>query len=118
MERQEMEAFYRRYLQRCNERRFAELGEFVAEDVEVNGSPAGLAEYAGGLAAVIELVPDFQWELEHLLIDGSWLSARLIDTGTTPTGRSATKQELAMYRLDGGRIVQCWGDLDREQWTT
>ena len=28
-DRAELEAFYRRYLQRCNEHRFGELGEFV-----------------------------------------------------------------------------------------
>jgi predicted ester cyclase len=86
MERQpaELEAFYRRYLQRCNEHRFDELGEFVDENVEVNG-----------------------------LVDGCWLSAHLVDTGTTPTGRSIDIQEFAIYRVAGGRIIEVWGDLDR-----
>ena len=33
--------FYRRYLGRCNEHRFDELGEFVADDV--NGPTEGIA---------------------------------------------------------------------------
>jgi predicted ester cyclase len=41
-ERAELEAFYRRYLQRCNEHRFDELDEFVDEHVEVNGVVQGL----------------------------------------------------------------------------
>jgi predicted ester cyclase len=56
-ERAELEALYRRYLQRCNEHRFDELGEFVDEDVEVNGAGQGLRGYAEGLGAVVEAWP-------------------------------------------------------------
>ncbi|WBQ08216.1 ester cyclase [Kribbella sp. CA-293567] len=68
--------FYRRYLQRCNEYRFEELGEFVAEDV--SGSVAGLDHYVTGLRAVVKAFPDYHWDLQHVLVDGDWLSARLI----------------------------------------
>jgi predicted ester cyclase len=112
-ERAELEAFYRRYLQRCNEHRFDELGEFVDENVEVNGAPQGLREYAEGLGAVVQALPDYNWDLRHLLVDGCWLSAHLVDTGTTPAGRSISMQEFAMYRVAGGRIIEVWGDLDR-----
>ena len=112
-ERAELEAFYRRYLRRCNEHRFDELGEFVDEDVEVNGAGQGLQAYSAGLAAFADAVPDFHWDLRHLLVDGSWLSAHLVDTGTTPAGRPVSVQEFAIYRVAGGRIVEVWGDLDR-----
>jgi len=46
-------------------------------------------------------------------VDGSWLSAHLVDTGTTPAGRSVSTQEFALYHVAGGRIVEVWGDLDR-----
>lgn len=111
-DRAELESLYRRYLQRCNEHRFSELGEFVAPDVEVNGAPTGVQAYGNGLREVIEAFPDFHWDLQHLLVDGCWLSAHLIDTGTTPEGEPVTLHELAMYRLDGGRIVATWGDLE------
>ena len=62
-ERAELEAFYRRYLQRCNEHRFDELGEFVDENVEVNGTGQGLRGYAEGLGAVVEALPDYHWDL-------------------------------------------------------
>jgi hypothetical protein len=52
MERGELEEFYRRYLLRCNEHRFEELGEFVDEDVEVNGAPHDVRRYAAGLAVL------------------------------------------------------------------
>jgi predicted ester cyclase len=62
-------------------------------------------------------VPDFPWELRHLLIDGHWLSAHLADTGTTAGGRPVSIQEFAVYRLADGQIVEVWGDLDRSRLT-
>ncbi len=114
-DRGRLEGFYWRYLQRCNEHRFHDLGEFVAETVEVNGAAHGLQNYADGLAGVIEAFPDFHWDLQHLLIDGSWLSAHLIDTGTRADGRPFALQEFAIYRLEAGRIAAVWGDLDRDR---
>jgi predicted ester cyclase len=53
---------YRRYLRRCNEYRFEELGEFVAAEVEVNDAPSDLAMYRleeGRIAAAWgDLVPE------------------------------------------------------------
>ncbi|WP_329000045.1 ester cyclase [Kribbella sp. NBC_00709] len=112
MERGELEEFYRRYLQRCNEHRFDDLGEFVDDEVEVNGAPHDVRRYAAGLRTVVQEYPDFHWDLRHLLIDGRWLSVHLVDTYTTPAGRTANLQELAMYHVNDGRIVQVWGDLD------
>jgi aspartyl-tRNA synthetase len=111
---------YRAYLQRCNEHRFDELGEFVAQDVAVNGSVQGLDAYAQGLKAVIDAFPDYHWDLRHLLLDGDWLSAHLIDTGThrgtflglPATGRAITTQEFAVYRFDTGLIVEVWVAAD------
>jgi predicted ester cyclase len=79
-ERKDLLAFYRRYLKRCNEHRFDELGEFVADDV--NGPTEGLSRYIAGLRAVVEAFPDYQWELQRLVIDDQWLAARLYGTGT------------------------------------
>jgi predicted ester cyclase len=111
-DRAALEALYTRYLQRCNEHRFSELGEFVADDVEVNDTPTGLRGYGDGLQSIIDIYPDFHWDLRRLLVDGSWLGARLIDTGSTRDGRSITLQEFSQYRIENGRIAASWGDLD------
>jgi predicted ester cyclase len=116
-EREDLLAFYGRYLQRCNEHRFDELGEFVADDV--NGPTEGLGRYIAGLHAVVDAFPDYQWELQHLLVDDQWLAARLCGTGThtgpfrgiAATGRVIRTQELVIYRTVDGKIVECWGDL-------
>ena len=78
----------------------------------------GLRGYAEGLSSVVEAFPDYHWDLRHLLVEDSWLSVRLADTGTTRTGESITIQEFAMYRIARGRIVAVWGDLDRARLAT
>ena len=110
--RAELESLYRRYLSRCNEHRFDDLGEFVQEIVQVNGAEQSRQAYGAGLAEVVDAIPDFHWDLRQLLVDGCWLSAHLIDTGTTPAGRPVELQELALYRVVDGRIAQVWGDLE------
>jgi predicted ester cyclase len=111
LEREDLLNFYRRYLKRCNEHRFDELGEFVADDV--NGPTEGLSRYIAGLRAVVEAFADCQWELQHLLVDGQWLAARLYGIGThtgpfrgiAATGRVVRTQELVIYRT--GRWKDC-----------
>jgi predicted ester cyclase len=111
-ERTELAAFYRRYIDRCNEHRFDELDEFVDQNVEVNGAVHGLQKYQAGLRSVVDMFPNSQWDLQHLLIDDCWLGAHLTDRGTGVAGGFVTIQEFAIYRVAGGRIVAVWGDLD------
>jgi predicted ester cyclase len=116
MDRRELELFYRRYNERCNDHQFDQLGEFVADDVEVNGNIEGLDAYVAGLQAVVEAFPDYRWNLQHLLIDVPWIAAHFLDTGThrgvfldvTGTGRAVSVQEFATYRVDANKIVEVW----------
>jgi predicted ester cyclase len=116
-EPRELATFYARYQAQCNEHRFNELAEFVAEDV--NGPSAGLTRYVADLQAVIEGFPDYHWSLQRLLIDGQWLTAHLEGSGThtgrfagvAATGRNIRTQELVIYRVVAGKIVACWGDM-------
>jgi predicted ester cyclase len=69
--------------------------------------------------AMVEAFPDYQWDLQRLLVDGQWLAARLYGTGThtgpfrgiEATGRVIRTQELVIYRTVDGKILDCWGDL-------
>jgi predicted ester cyclase len=119
-DRRELETFYRRYNRCCNEHRFAMLGEFVHDNVKVNGEASDLARYIAGLTSVVDAFPDHHWDLRRLLVDGSWLSGHFVDTGThtgtflgvAPTGRSITIQEFATYRISDGKIAEVWGTAD------
>jgi predicted ester cyclase len=117
---EDLAATYRRYNGRCNAHEFDTLGEFVAEDVQVNGEPQGLAGYVTGLQAVVRAFPDYRWDLRHLFVDGDWVSAHFVDTGThrgeflgiPATGRRVSTQEFAVYRWAGGRIAEVWVTAD------
>lgn len=120
----ELKAFYRRYIDRCNAHRFEDLSEFVAEDVEVNGYPQGLGGYIAGLRAVIAAFPDYRWNLRHLVVEGDWLAAHLmINTGmpmgtfhgVAPTGGGDMTQEFAMYRIADSKIAEFWGTAERRR---
>ena len=114
------EAFYRRYVACCNAHEFGRLGEFVADDVRVNGEIQGLHGYVRGLEAVLGAFPNYRWDLQHLLIDGPWLATHFVDTGThsgavlgvPPIGRAVSMQEFAFYRVAGDRITEVWATAD------
>jgi predicted ester cyclase len=118
--RTDLDAWYRRYNEHCNEHRFGELDAFVAADVVVNDAVQGLADYAAGLRGVVTAFPDYRWELRHLLIDGGWIAAHLHDTGThrgtflgvPATGRQVATQEFAIYRVTAGKIAEVWVTAD------
>jgi predicted ester cyclase len=119
VERADVVALYERYLARCNEHRFEQLGEFVSEQVSGSGPVDGLAAYIDGVKAVCTAFPDYHWELQELVVEEDRIAARLIGQGThtgsfsgiAPTGRKVSTQELVMYRIADGKIVHCWGDL-------
>jgi predicted ester cyclase len=110
-----MKDFYRRYIETCNAHEFVRLGEFVDEDVSINGELRGVAAYIAGLEAVVATFPDFHWDLRHLVVDEPWLAAHLIDTATHPRGHRISTQEFAVYRIEADAIVEVWGDLDHER---
>ncbi len=116
----ELRDVYTRYLACCNERRFSELADFVHDPIRFGGKTTSLANYARTIASNIEAVPDFRWEIQDLVTDGSSVAVRLEDSGTpranwlgiAPTGRSIRFQELAFYRFRGGKIAEMWFLLD------
>ena len=117
---QALDELYRRYNACCNAHEFERLGEFVAEDVTVDGEVRGLAAYGDDLRAVVTAFPDYRWDLRHLLVDGAWVAAHFADTGThrgpwlgvPATGRVVRTQEFAFYRFARGRIAEVWVTAD------
>jgi len=115
-----LRAWYRRYNEVCNAHRFDELHAYVSRDVVVNGKPQGIDGYVSGLRTVIEAFPDYRWDLRHLVVEGPWIAAHFVDTGThrgpfrgvAPTGRPVITQEFAMYRLEDGLIAEVWVAAD------
>lgn len=115
-----MEVIYRRYLACVNSHTFEHLGAFVIPNVQVNGESCGLAAYQQGLADVVQAFPDYHWELQHLIIQANWLSARFTDTGThrglflgaPASGKKIRVFELALYRFEQDKIAEVWVTAD------
>ena len=120
MRRRDMESFYRRYNQVCNDHDFGSLGDFVHAKIIVNGSAQSLNDYIAGLRAVTDAFPDYRWKIQHLLIEGSWISAHFQDTGTQegaylgvqPSGRAVSTQEFSLYRIEDHKIAEVWVTAD------
>ena len=115
-----LDSWYRQYNELCNQHRFDQLGQYVHQDVRVNGEVQGLADYVAGLKAVVVAFPDYRWDLQHLLVDGDWIAAHFLDSGrhsghflgVAATGRHVQTQEFSFYRVADGLIVEVWVAAD------
>lgn len=112
----DLESLYRRYLARCNARKFDELGEFLQDPLLLNGQPISRAGFAARLFALLEAVPDFRWELVDLVTSGTKLAVRNQTTGTPrapwlgvePNGKAVAVTELVFYTYRDGKIAEIW----------
>ena len=67
-------------------------------------------------AAIRSAVPDARYEVDDIIADGDRVVVRwrLLGThegdfgGIAPTGRSITLKGIAIYRVDGGKLMERW----------
>lgn len=118
--REDLVTFYERYLAVCNRHAFAELRDFIHDEIRVNGRITTALQYVDDLRALGLAFPDYCWTLRHTVIEDPWLSVRLQTDGThvgswlgrPGTGKRVGTHELAIYRIDGGRIAEVWATAD------
>ncbi|KUI30671.1 hypothetical protein AU196_14250 [Mycobacterium sp. IS-1742] len=118
----DLRAVYRAYLACLNERRWDDLGRFVADGVTYNGEPLGLNGYRSMLEADTRAIPDLLFVPEILLADGDMVSCRLRFEctpqheflGFEPTGARITFAEHVFYRFADERIVEVRSLIDKE----
>ena len=112
----DLEAIYRRYLAQCNERKFDELGEFLHDQLQLNGKAISRASFVDRLRSLIDAVPDFRWDLIDLVSSGCKLAVRNRTSGTPraqwlgvePNGNSVAVTELVFYTYKDGKIAEIW----------
>jgi predicted ester cyclase len=105
-------------------------GEFMApivlahqmnaeEEVTVSRTPA---EYAAHVREMLATYGDFRLETTERIADGDRVYVRWRQTGEhrapidgwAPTGRPLTEIASAVYRVQGGKIVEYWIQIDRQ----
>ncbi|MFV0287682.1 MAG: ester cyclase [Demequina sp.] len=84
----------------------------------VERSPANYTDHVGEM---LDAYGRFSFSLDELLADGDRVYARWTQVGTDqdtsegrePTGRPVTEIASAVYRVEGGKIVEYWIQIDR-----
>ncbi len=115
-------AVYRDYLTCLNERRWAELGTFVADRLSYNAKQLTVDDYRAMLQSDVRAIPDLWFHPELLLADDHVVSCRLLFQctpqhpflGFEPTGQRFTFAEHVFYRFENRRITDVWSLIDRE----
>jgi predicted ester cyclase len=113
---------YRGYLTCLNERRFHDLPEFVHEPVVHNDRTLRIAEFQDLLRRDAAEIPDLNYEIERLVVQGEQVACRIrFDCtptasfrGIPPAGRPISFVEHVFYRYEDGRIAQIWSLIDME----
>ncbi len=96
-----------------------------AEDVvhhnPLPGSPPGRAGNERTMRVLFAAFPDWSVQVEDVVAEGDKVVVRTVQRGThegqffgvPPTGRRVEFSSIAVYRLEGGLIVEEWIETDR-----
>ena len=122
----ENKALIRRYFEEVwNKGNLDAVDKFYALDgIDHNappGSPPGFDFMKQFHIMVRAAFPDTQITVEDLIAEGDKVVCRFTASGTqqgefmgiSPTGKQFTIMEIRIYRIVGGKIVECWGLFDQ-----
>jgi steroid delta-isomerase-like uncharacterized protein len=119
-------AVVRAFVEAVNGQDWDRLDDLVAAEFVRHSHAAGpppihsRQELKAFLRAEFEAFPDWQENLEDLLAEGGKVAARHRCRGTQrgplgpypPSGKILNADYLAIYRIEGGRIVEAWAAWD------
>lgn len=121
MSLEDNKALVRRYLSHDTNqvRRYKAGGdEYHSPKFKIHG-PSGdmnLRQYLEGMVAIATALPDQKCECDDLVAEGDKVIGRYHFTGThqsalfgiAPSGKRVRVEGIAIYRIDGGKLVECW----------
>mgnify|MGYP001329856360 CR=1 FL=1 len=121
MDRTDLVAAYRGYIDCLNAQDWDALGRHVGEAVSYNGETIGLAGYRSMLIGDFEAIPDLRFTIDLLVCDPPHVAARLTFDctphgmlfGLPVNGRRVTFTENVFYEFEGGRIVTVRSIIDK-----
>ena len=127
MSTEENKALMRRFYEEVfNQKNLAAIDDFVAPTF-VNYSASQLGMTGGDLehvkqflSMVMQSFPDLHYTVEDLLAEGDQVVARLTISGTQQgtfmgipsTGKHAAISDIEIFRMTGGKMVECWVQAD------
>lgn len=97
----------------------------LAQDYLDHDAMPGLPPGPDGFRALrernLEAFPDYGVTVEDVLVDGDKVCLRITNRGTNtgplfgrePTGKAATWTTMTILRMEGDRIAERWGVIDR-----
>jgi len=108
-----------------NKQNVSALDEFIAPNVVHHSLPPGVPRDREGFKQFVSMLlaafPDFRIIVEDMIAEGDKVVARATTGGThkgefigiPPTGKQATWTEIFIWRIDGGKAVEMWAELDQ-----
>jgi predicted ester cyclase len=89
--------------------------QFISHDWP-EGSPTGPKAFRDYYSDILSTVPDARYEVDDLIAEGDRVVVRwrLLGThqgefrGIAPTGRPIVLNGIAIYRVEGGKLVERW----------
>ena len=101
------------------------MSELIGDDfvTHAGGSTGNAAGWKAMARQLHTAIPDNRTEIDDIFGGGDRVAVRYTSRGThtaelfgvAPTNRALTTSGIEIYRLSGGRIVECWGQYDMSQ---
>ncbi|BCG96022.1 ester cyclase [Mesorhizobium sp. 131-2-1] len=123
MRRGELAGLYRGYIACLNAQDWANLGQFVDEEVRYNGETIGLSGYRRMLEGDFEAIPDLRFTIGLLVSQPPRVAARLhFDCrpkgtlfGLKVNGKRVRFAENVFYEFRDARICEVWSVIDKAE---
>ena len=112
---------YRGYVECLNQQDWDNLGTFVGDDVQYNGTHVGLSGYRAMLERDYREIPDLRFNINLLVADAQYVASRL-DFNCTPkgmflglavNGKTISFSENVFYQFQSGKIVDVRSVIDK-----
>ena len=117
-------ALVRAFADAWNDRDFARFDDLMAEDAVLHVGGSTISCDPAGTRAIVrtwtQAFPDWRFEVLSLIAEGDRVAAHLPYTGTfahplgelSPTGRFARVDEMVIFRIADGKVVEAWEVYD------
>lgn len=123
---EENKALVRRWIEEVyNKKNVAVIDEVLAPNLIHHDLPPGMKSGIEGYKQLYSMLlsafPDYNNTIEDMIAEGEKVVLRFFWTGThkgefmgiAPTGKQVTVKVMSMHRIEGGKVVENWGQVDQ-----